>query len=197
MTTSNTTAAAAGHLRPFHIAKGKKDFRPLDGFMPVVLTDGYHEVWEVIFEPSCRYRLPGVEQLDWNKGGGVSLTLFGRECSGRWVWRYAPATDVIELAAYYYLDGTRIIPRAPDGTEVQHYVPLGQLTRIEMYRDMSDGDLVIHFQNDAITRQRYTPAQWPSIGREMGLHFGGANAQGQPHRAPNAMGILMNRIKIK
>lgn len=182
-------------MHQYTIKKGKKDFRPLDGFMPVRLSDGYHEVWEVLFTDSCRYRVADPDQADWNKGGGITLNFMGRDTSGRWVWRYNPHTDHIELGAYYYVQGTRIVPRGPDGTEVQHSIPLATRTRIEMHREEGQSELGILFENGATVRQELP--DWPVIGREMGLFFGGQDQHRKPSRAPRDMKILMNRIKIK
>jgi hypothetical protein len=60
-------------------------------------------VYDVIFDESCRYIFGKGDQHDWNKGGGLSFDLFtNHKDSVRWVWRYQPATDRIELTSYVY-----------------------------------------------------------------------------------------------
>lgn len=60
----------------------------------------------VSFTDSCRYILKGSDQYDWNKLFGVCFGWNGiHKNSARFVWRYNPGTDMIEIAAYYYIDG--------------------------------------------------------------------------------------------
>lgn len=172
--------------RTYVVEKGKRDFRPLDGFMPIRLSDGYSEVWEVVFSDSCRYNIGMPDQLDWNKGGGISLRMFGREHSGRWVWRYAPEADLIELSAYYYIDGVRMVATNDAGNEVLAKVKIAECACVEMWRN--GDDLVVKMPN-GYEYQKCMP-DWPVIGREMGLFFGGSQ------KAPQRMELMLNRIKI-
>lgn len=60
------------------------------------------------FTDSCRYHLNKGDQHDWNKLYGFSFGLFGiHRNSVRFVWRYNPNIDKIEIAAYWYVDGYR------------------------------------------------------------------------------------------
>lgn len=64
--------------------------------------------WRVRFAPNCAYSLAGPDQLDWNKGGGVSFDLLENHTdAAMWGWRYNPLVGVIELTAYFHLDGKR------------------------------------------------------------------------------------------
>lgn len=61
-----------------------------------------------IFTDSCKYLLDENDQLDWNKLYGVSFGLFGiHKNSVRFVWRYNPKINKIQIGAYWYLDGYR------------------------------------------------------------------------------------------
>lgn len=63
----------------------------------------------VVFTDSCRYILDKGDQHDWNKLFGFFYGIFGiHKNSVRFVWRYDPIMDKIEIAAYYYSDGQRI-----------------------------------------------------------------------------------------
>ena len=63
---------------------------------------------EFKFLDSCRYTLDNGDQYDWNKLFGVSFGLFGiHKDSVRFVWRYNPVTDAIEIGAYWYKNSER------------------------------------------------------------------------------------------
>lgn len=60
----------------------------------------------VRFDETIRYKLPGEEQWDWLKGGGVSFDLFtNHRNSAMWGFRYNPDTDKVELNAYAHIKG--------------------------------------------------------------------------------------------
>lgn len=60
------------------------------------------------FTSSCRYRLDDGDQYDWNKLFGFFVGLFGiHKNSARFVWRYNPNEDLIEIGVYWYLNGYR------------------------------------------------------------------------------------------
>ena len=61
-----------------------------------------------MFTDSCKYLLDENDQLDWNKLYGVSFGLFGiHKNSVRFVWRYNPEINKIQIGAYWYLNGCR------------------------------------------------------------------------------------------
>lgn len=61
-----------------------------------------------IFTDSCKYELDKGDQLDWNKLFGISFGLFGiHKNSVRFVWRYNPDKDIINIGAYWYVNGIR------------------------------------------------------------------------------------------
>lgn len=60
------------------------------------------------FLESCRYSLDNGDQFDWNKLFGFSFGLFGIHANSvRFVWRYNPEIDKIDIAAYWYKDNER------------------------------------------------------------------------------------------
>ena len=63
----------------------------------------------ITFTDSCRYYLTGNDQHDWNKLFGICFGWNGiHKNSARFVWRYNPGTDRIEITTYYYIDGQRV-----------------------------------------------------------------------------------------
>jgi len=74
--------------------------------------------WAVKFGEDCIYSFDGVDQRDWNKGGGVSFfsnaggLLTNHTDSAMFGWRYNPMSGRIELTAYCHVAGKRpILPR--------------------------------------------------------------------------------------
>ena len=71
--------------------------------------------WTVCFDKNCAYTMPGADQKDWNKGGGLSFApallskdMFSNHVdAAMWGWRYNPLTGLIELTAYCHIDGKR------------------------------------------------------------------------------------------
>lgn len=60
------------------------------------------------FTDSCRYYLDYGDQMRWNKLTGFCIGLLGiRKNSFRFVWRYNPNVDMIEIGAYWYKGGER------------------------------------------------------------------------------------------
>ena len=82
---------------------------------PVIRRGVKNVAWTVCFDKNCAYTLPGADQRDWNKGGGLSFAsaLLSKEMlsnhvdSAMWGWRYNPLTGLIELTAYCHIDGKR------------------------------------------------------------------------------------------
>jgi hypothetical protein len=64
--------------------------------------------WMVKFDESCRYSIPGNDQLDINKLVGIGYFPGHHKNSIRFGWRYNATTDVIEIWAYAYKNRERI-----------------------------------------------------------------------------------------
>jgi hypothetical protein len=77
----------------------------------------------VVFHPSCRYHIEGIDYFDINKLWGVGFFCGGHHVdSARFGWRYSRNIDMISLYAYAYVDGERIahhITDVPLGREVE------------------------------------------------------------------------------
>jgi hypothetical protein len=68
-----------------------------------------HFSWQVVFTPSCRYNFGNEDQYDQNKLCGIGYLPHHHKNSARFGWRYRPDLNQIELSAYCYIDGQRII----------------------------------------------------------------------------------------
>lgn len=63
----------------------------------------------VSFDDSCRYTLADGDQEDVNKLFGIGYFWSHHTDSARFGWRYNPSKDKIELLAYCYVNGERVI----------------------------------------------------------------------------------------
>lgn len=90
----------------FRIPAGRRRARPL---RLGVYWNRKIFCWKVTFTDSCRYDLGSPDQLDVNKLIGVGYLPGHHKHSARFGWRYWNGTDVIELLAYCYVDGERVI----------------------------------------------------------------------------------------
>lgn len=108
------------------IHKGKHRARPIRlGFF----FDRDFFRWKILFTPSCRYYLQTGDQLDTNKLIGVGYLPGHHKHSARFGWCYNATTDLIELSAYCYVDGKRIIKRITDCEIGKEYRIELQITR--------------------------------------------------------------------
>lgn len=66
--------------------------------------------WRVTFDASAAYDLPGEDRLDVNKLVGVGYAWGGHHVdSARFGWRYVRDQHAVELFAYCYVSGQRIV----------------------------------------------------------------------------------------
>jgi hypothetical protein len=65
--------------------------------------------WKVKFTDSCRYEIQGNDQYDTNKLCGIGYLPHHHNESARFGWRYSLLHDQIELSAYCYVNGQRVI----------------------------------------------------------------------------------------
>lgn len=65
--------------------------------------------WRVKFTDSCRYGLGNNDQYDTNKLCGIGYLPGHHKDSARFGWRYWPDKGWVELLAYCYVSGRRII----------------------------------------------------------------------------------------
>ena len=94
-----------GGYRLYKIKKGKH--RSGFYFRPAFFRKGKTYKYKVIFDDSCIYTLPGMDQLDINKLKGISEELNHHKNSERLGWRAYPEKEEIELFSYRYDDSIR------------------------------------------------------------------------------------------
>lgn len=132
------------------------------------------------FTESCKYILDKGDQHDWNKLFGCSFGLFSvHKNSARFVWRYNPQTDKIEIATYCYIDDERYwnILYAVDVNTVMTY-------KISVLRD----SVVFTILDDLVPIAKYNMhfnmnlKEAPKY--ECGIYFGGNR------RAPQKIQIM-------
>lgn len=90
----------------FRIPRGKHRARPLRfGFWWRKTSF----TWVVKFDESCRYDLQSDDQFDINKLIGIGYLPGHHKESARFGWRYWTERKEIELSAYCYVNGRRVI----------------------------------------------------------------------------------------
>lgn len=118
----------------------------------------------VTFTSSCRYRLDGADQHDWNKLFGFCYGIDGiHKNSARLVWRYNIAKDRIEIASYCYVEGTRCVTRL---ASLRLNIPI----KMEIVRH---GSMVSFYIDDEFydLEERFPKNRLLTFG--CGLYFGG------------------------
>lgn len=65
--------------------------------------------WVVKFDETCRYDLGNDDQFDTNKLVGIGYLPHHHKNSARFGWRYWTERKEIELSAYCYVNGRRVI----------------------------------------------------------------------------------------
>ncbi len=122
----------------------------------------------VVFTDSCRYTLPPADQADANKLGGLSFGGGPHGNSARVGWAYNPATDRIDLTAYFYTNGERQIEWAASA-RIGEPVDVGVT---QLY-----GCAEVRVNGRHAGQRRMERARF---GLRLGLFFGGNNPA--PHR---------------
>lgn len=107
----------------FRIPAGKHRARPL---RPWFWWRKNSFSWMVKFDESCRYDLGNEDQFDTNKLIGIGYLPGHHKDSARFGWRYWTERKEIELTAYCYVNGRRVI---------QHigFCEVGKWYRIELF----------------------------------------------------------------
>jgi len=143
--------------------------------------------WVVKFTDSCRYDLGNEDQFDTNKLCGVGyIPGFHHKDSARFGWRYWTERKEIELSAYCYVNGRRVI---------QHiaFCEIGKEYRIELTKlstmyffqcsEIIDGWF---FKNIGTLEMPYSNNK--KLGYRLGVFFGGQS------RAPHEMKIELTKV---
>jgi hypothetical protein len=90
----------------FRIPAGKHRARPFRFGLWFRRT---HFSWVVKFDESCRYDLGTDDQFDTNKLVGIGYLWHHHKDSARFGWRYWTERKEIEISAYCYVNGRRVI----------------------------------------------------------------------------------------
>lgn len=163
------------------VKKGKHRFRPASWG----LVFRKHISYTVTFLPSCRYDI-GPDQGDWNKLFGVGpisvriiLELFVRLAkwlkpnwfnwlkvphhkeSYRTVWRYNIDLGKIEIGAYWYDKGVRLV----------HIIGSCKINEPILLTMCEDWKRIVWVIGDTPVFSRW--GKWPMIGYKLGAYFGG------------------------
>lgn len=141
----------------------------------------------VVFDESCRYSLPQGDQSDWNKLFGFSLGLGGiHKDSFRFVWRYDPKTDKIEIGYYGYMNGA---VKYDTFTSVDFGKEIKLLVAVE-----SHGNYVSASYSDRhgnFKTQDFYMVRNPFFAWGCGLYFGGNRT------APHKMTVTTRSVKLE
>lgn len=176
-------------LTIYTVQPGKHDFWPPEPRTPV-LSGGFSWQWDVVFDASCRYSLPGEDQKDFNKGGGVSMRMFSNNRDAvMWAWRYNPKGDKVDITLYVNRNGKNEI--GEPGKLVLLGVPVAERVRITLTYSGGGNWSLTAAHRDASGRvvdiaTMYNNIKTPAVLWRLGLWFGG----NQP--APNEMQVWVD-----
>lgn len=140
--------------------------------------------WVVKFTDSCRYGLGNEDQFDTNKLVGIGYLPSHHKDSARFGWRYWTDRKEIELTAYCYVNGRRVI---------QHvgFAKIDQWCRIHL----TVATYYYHFNMEVMNNGMYEPGgdiiidhnNQKRLQYRLGVYFGGNR------KAPHEMKIELNR----
>lgn len=183
-------------MNKYAVKKGRHVFK-LAGWIPVmprIIKRPTLISWIICFGDGCDYLLPGADQQDWNKGGGISFDLLTNHIDSiMWAWRYNPALELVEMSMYAHVDGLRWVARnelRPSEGEVLNRVAIGENARISLKIDWDECNYDMNIQ--VVGEDESYPGIIPfthdkHTGRTIGAWFGGNNP------APNKMSIYIER----
>lgn len=182
----------------FRIPRGKHRARPLRFGIwwkrPVF-------IWNVLFEESCRYDLKTDDQFDTNKLIGVGylrgwyrpdgvpwwkLWKYRVKDSARFGWRYWTDMDKIELSAYCYIGGRRMI-------EHLGFVEIGEPYRLQLSitKKTYVFDVYDPEQDKAVGASSIPHLHTKKLQYRLGVYFGGQS------RAQHTMRIQIHNYGIR
>lgn len=138
---------------------------------------------KVVFANNCKYGLPNDDQLDTNKLFGIGyIPGFHHKDSARFGWRYLPGSGQMEVVAYCYDRGKRIIESVASVTVGQVYqLTLNIMQNEYLFTVVDPGGTIVG--QTIIAKQHNKKLQyglWP--------YFGGNQT------APHYMTILIDKI---
>jgi hypothetical protein len=182
----------------FHINKGRHRARP---FRFGIWWNRKAFARKVVFANNCRYELPGDDQLDTNKIFGVgylawprimykkrwwtfnrTLVPMHRIYSARFGWRYLPQSGKMELLAYCYDKGKRIVEGVAP-------CDVGQLYRLHLNITANEYRFTVIDSHGKILGQTIIAKRHgKKLQYRLGLFFGGNRT------APQQMTILIEKV---
>ncbi len=141
--------------------------------LPSIVTDN-DVTYRIQFTESCRYNI-GSEQYDINKLFGIGYAPHHHKNSVRFGWRYDLKSDMIEILAYWYLNGIRY-------WHPLNFVAIGANNHYQITRFADRHDLSLKFETFSV------PVRNRGIGYLLRPYFGG----NMP--APHDITINMRRL---
>lgn len=156
------------------VKKGKHDFKPLrmPFEVPWILPSKLRFKWRFSFDASCLYDPQEDKDLanDWNKGGGVTLSLFkNTRNAAMWAWRADFENGKIEVAPYFNKDNGIIFP---DHDKILSFYP-GQVGEVIVRREKSLWFVEVNHIIDEIRVSQSEKLKRPWFVRVLGAWFGG------------------------
>lgn len=179
----------AEYLRIFTVKKGRHDFAPPEFRSMYRLSRLGSLDYEVIFDASCTYTIPGEDQGDFNKGGGLSFDLTSNtKNAAMWAWRHTPGVG-IELSGYFHEAGQTYI--GMPGELAAMVVQPGDKVKIQVWRAFDTWKVTfvkLDAQGNGIDYAEHEKmfSRYHKTGYRIGLWFGG----NQP--APNEMQVWVD-----
>ena len=166
------------------VKRGRHKFWPSKGLgLPKVRQRPTIFYYNVNLSESAIYLLDGNDQLDWNKGAGVSFNLFtNHKNSWMWAWRYNPETNKFEVT-YYIHDGNEIYKGDTEFVEVdpgQDFVVMMSKHDNTYHCAIQVGNIIKHLCVKYKGKHK-------RLGREINPWFGGNR------KAPNKISFYMKK----
>ena len=163
------------------IPAGKHRSRP---WRPALWWNKTTFTWVVKFDESCRYDLGNDDQYDTNKLCGVGYLWHHHRNSARFGWRYNTTTQFIELVAYCYVNGKRVVQPICQCVIGRPYrIELRKLAMMYLFTCQDATDWYSRLQGTAEVPYDHKKV----VGYRLGVFFGGNRV------APHEMKIEIKR----
>ena len=163
---------------------------------PTFIYKPYRVEWNVKFSHLSKYDLSGVDQRDWNKGGGLSFNFLTNHIDGAmWAWRYNLEDNLFDVGVYCHVDGKRVVSKGlepwadPNDAEVLLKVRTDTMFTVAMVIDWIEKEYHFTFSvGDHYKAGADVPFDHDRrFARTIGTWFGGNQ------KAPHKVSIEMNR----
>lgn len=165
------------------VNQGKHSFKP---YRFGLRWKPYAMIYGVQFDKNAKYDLEGVDQKDWNKGGGISYSLFSNHKNSiMWAWRYDTFAEMFEFSGYTHNRG-QVQKSEPAIFKVAPGESVSIFIRIES--DLTFFEF--RSSNQAKVFSMETPKR-RSLARVIGAWFGGNQA------APKKLSFLQYQKQIQ